>query len=336
MTQPDGPNAVGHKNAVTATITALSDMISRRVELPPLGADVRLDGKNVLVTGANSGLGRATAIRLAKRGAHITMACRPGHEAALEDVKQSSRSDNVELADVDLSDLEHVSGFCDRLRDRAARFDITIFNAGLMPVRARHTPQGYEVMFAVHFLSSRLIVDRFLQDGIMKMTADEGSRPRIIFVSSEAHRSSKPIDFDNFGAFVDYGVKDGMAEYGRSKLHLCTYASELSDRLNGGDEISICVHSLCPGPIASNIAREAPGWLKPLVGPLMRALFRSPVRAVEPVLLLAADPGMGNRSGAYLHMMRERSVSDLASNRKNRKLLWEKSADLLNPFLTAR
>ena len=119
------------------------------------------------------------------------------------------------------------------------------------------------------------------------------------------------------------------SEYGRSKLHLCTFATEFARRANPGGEVVVGVHSLCPGPVASNIAREAPAWLKPVVSPLLKLLFRSPAKAAEPVVLLAGGSEMGGRNGVYLHMMREKAVSDLAADPENGRLLWDWSAALL-------
>jgi NAD(P)-dependent dehydrogenase (short-subunit alcohol dehydrogenase family) len=176
-------------------------------------------------------------------------------------------------------------------------------------------------------------VERLLADGVVVPSADPAARPRLVFVSSEAHRSVRPIDFERFGAFVDYGIRGGMAEYGYSKLHLCTYAVELARRLNPDDGPGVAVHALCPGPVASNIAREAPPWLKPVVGPIIRWLFASPERAVEPVLLLAAGREMEGRTGVYLHMMREKAVASLAADAGNGRRLWEASDALIEPFL---
>lgn len=336
MTEPEkaGANAVGHRNPFLAVMTAISDRFSRKGQLDPVGFDERLDGKTALVTGANTGLGKAVAVDLARRGAYVYMACRSGHPEAGEEVKRASASQLVEMLPVDLSDLESAAQLCDLLRDKGRPLDVTIFNAGLMPAGTRLGPQGFEVMFTVHFLASRLIVDRLLHDGVIVPSAEPAKRPRIVFVSSESHQSSKPIDFERFGEVVEYGMLDGVAEYGRTKLHLCTYATELAKRLNQNDEVVVSVHSLCPGPIASEIAREAPGWVKPILGPLMKLTFRAPQKAAEPVILLAAGKTMEGRNGVYLHMMREKSVSDLAADENNGQELWSRSETLIAPYVS--
>lgn len=328
-----GPSGVGHGNAATATLTGILDLFSRKGRIPGLAEDERIDGRVCLVTGANSGLGKAVAIDLARRGGHVILAGRSGIPEAGEDVKRASGSRSVEMLRVDLSDLESVSDLCDEIARRGLRLDISVLNAGLMPLRARRTAQGFEVMFAVHFLANRLLLERWLADGVIRPAAPGAQRPRVLFVSSEAHRSASPIDFERFGEFKDYGLRDGMAHYAASKLHLCTFASELSRRLNPGPDVAVAVHSLCPGPVASGIAREAPVWLKPIVQPALRLLFRSPEAAAEPVVYLACSQRIEERTGLYLHMMREKAVAPEAASPQNGALLWERSAELLKPHL---
>ena len=349
-----GPNAVGHNSVVSAVTTALFDMISNKGQLPLLKDDVRIDGKTCFVTGANSGLGKAIAIQLAKRGGHIIMACRSGHHDTCHDIKKLSGSNNVEMVEVDLSDMNSVSSLCDQLRDREISIDIAVMNAGLMPLNSRRSAQGFELMFAVHFLANRLMIDRMIRDGVIKTgnnTPHKSSNkdtnidtkkdtkksdvPRIIFVSSEAHQSSDPINFDRFGEYTEYGLKDGLKFYGTSKLYLSTFANELSRQLNPDDgSIQYAVHSLCPGPIASNIARESPGFIKPILSPIMRLFFNSPEKAANPVMLLACADSMGDRTGAYLHMMREKACSLHASDSENGKKLWDHSQQILADFIT--
>lgn len=327
-----GASAVGHKNIFTAVATAIYDTFSNKGLLPSLSKHDRIDGKVCLVTGANSGLGKAVAIQLAQRGGHVIMACRGGHPEAGEEVKIASGSNKVEMIRVDLSDLNSVNRLCDELRDKGIVLDIAVLNAGLMPLNARKSAQGFELMFAVHFLANRLMLDRWLTDGVIKPRKGKKPAPRVIFVSSEAHQSSDPIDFDHFGKFVDYGLKDGLKHYGLSKLHLCTYVDELSRRVNPKGKADVAIHSLCPGPIASNIARESPAFIRPILMPVMKLFFRTPERAAEPVLYLACAADMGERTGVYLHMMREKSLSPLASDANNGQRLWEESNKLLAAY----
>lgn len=308
---------------------AVRDRAAERAEIEPLGDSVRIEGKTCLVTGANSGVGKAVAIDLASRGGHVLMACRSGHPEAGEDVKAASASDRVEMLRVDLSDMRSVHRLYDELRDRGTVLDIAVLNAGVVPRRARRTPQGFELMFAVHFLANRVLVDRWLNDGTVRPAEIIEDAPRIVLVTSDAHRSAEPIDFDRFGEFTDYGVRDGIKHYGASKLVLCTYATELSRRLNREGEDHVVVHSLCPGPVNTAIAREAPWFLKPLVVPMMRFFFLTPEKAARPVSYLCCADDAGRRSGIYLHMLREKRPSDHATDPANGARLWKASKMLL-------
>lgn len=335
-----GATAVGHNSVFSAITTAIIDLFGNKRHFPPLKDSERLDGKVCLVTGANTGLGKAIAIQLAQRGGHVIMACRSGIPEAGEEVKKASGSDKVTMLPVNLADLHSVNALCDKLRDLKLTLDIVVLNAGLMPLNARRSTQGYELMFAVHFLANRLFMQRCIADGIINATTNNHDNdsnnktiPRVILVSSEAHQSSEPINFDHFGYFVDYGLKDGIKHYGLSKLHTSTFAHELSRRLNPNNKVNVSVFSLCPGPVASNIAREAPAFLKPILTPIISLFFRKPETAAEPILYLACADAMANRTGIYLHMMREKLASDLARDTNNGKLLWEKSAVLIQDFI---
>ena len=312
-----------------ALLKAIVDRFTQRKILRPVPGSVRIDGKVCLVTGANSGLGKAVAIDLAKRGGHVLMACRGGHPEAGEDVRRSSGSGTVEMLKVDLADLDSVHALSDELGRGRGRVDIAVLNAGVIPRNARRSPQGYELMFAVHFLANRLLVDRLLADGTIRPSSRPGETPRIVFIASEMHRTAGPIDFADFGGFTDYGLKDGLKYYALSKLHLCTYAHELSRRLSPGREIRASVTSLCPGTIHSNLVREAPAFLKPLIYPFTRLFFQTPARAVAPVTHACCAEDMGRRSGVYLHLMQEKEASPLAMDEAAGARLWQASGALL-------
>ncbi len=326
-----------HGNPFTAILSGLLDQRSKDPKVAPVPHGVRLDGRTCLVTGANSGLGKAIAIRLANRGAHVIMACRSGIPEAGQDVRAASGSDKVEMIQVDLSDFDSIAVFCDELRDRNVTLDAAVFNAGVVPVTSRMSKHGLELMFSVNFLAKFVVLNRLLHDGVIPNAAyGQNSRaedpPRVIFVSSETHRSSIPIDFDRFGEPAEYGVADGVKYYGLSKLHLTTYFQELSRRLNpggNGGNPDVCVHALCPGAINSNMAREAPTWLKPILKLVMALFFQSPEKASIPVDYLVASDEMGATTGEYMHMLRPKPSSEPSMDPDKGALLWSKTEELL-------
>ena len=326
-----------HSNPFTAVLSGLLDQRSQEPKVAPVPPDSRLDGRTCLVTGANSGLGKGIAIRLATRGAHVIMACRSGIPEAGEEVRAASGNDNVEMIQVDLSDFDSIRAFCDELRDRKVTLDAAVFNAGVVPVTSRKNKHGFELMFAVNFLAKFVVLDRLLRDGVIPNAVyGNNSRaddpPRVIFVSSETHRSSIPIDFEAFGEPIEYGVADGVKYYGLSKLHLTTYFHELSRRLNpdGSTQPDVCVHALCPGAVNSNIAREAPTWLKPILKPALALFFQSPEKASIPADYLVCSEEMGSKTGAYMHMMRVKESSPASMDPDKGALLWSKTEALLH------
>ena len=323
---PSNKKQMGDGTFVNASIVALKNRLTQRVdEVEPVPADTRIDGMTCFITGANSGLGKAAAVELAKRGGRLILACRPGHEGLQQEFQKLTGSTKIEIMDVDLADLDSVHRMCDELQQHHVKVDIAVFNAGLATRNAVQTPQGYDTMFVVHFLSSRVIVDRWLQDGILEKNKGV---PRLVFVSSEAHRSSHAIDFDRLGLFVPFTIKESLKHYGISKLALCTYATELSRRLNDG-KVNVAVHSLCPGGVATNIARDAPGWLASFVDPVMKMCFPSPENAIAPIIYLSCSKDAGLSSGMYLHMMQRKSVSEFARDETNGERLWDASEELI-------
>ena len=322
---------IGAGGLVGATIAAIRDLKNRKVpDISPLPGDVRIDGKTCLVTGANSGLGRAAAIDLARRGGNMILACRPGHVEACDEIRRASGSGSVELIEVDLADLRSVHRFCDELFRRSIRIDIALLNAGLMSRRSRKTPQGYEIMFAVHFLAKRVMIDRLLKDGVIRPSRQAGETPRIVIIASESHRSAQAIDFDRFGAYTEYGITESMRHYALSKLALCTYATELSRRLNPTERIDVAVHAMCPGGVASNIARDAPVLLRPIVNAVLRRFFQSPEEAIGPVSYLCCAEEAGDSTGMYLHLMHRKQVSPVAADPENGARLWSASELLVS------
>ena len=330
------PNLVGDGTPFSALVAAVRDLRHQKYsEVAVIPEDTRIDGKTCIVTGANSGLGKAAAVELAKRGGNMILACRPGHSEIAKEIANLSGSANVELVEVDLADIKSIQHLCDLLASRNIQIDIALLNAGLMPPKARKSPQGFEIMFAVHFLSTRIMIDRWLEDGVIRPSVHPEKTPRIVFVSSEAHRSSHMIDFDRLGEFTDYRTKESLKYYGISKLLQSMYATQLSRHLNRKERVEVAVHAMCPGGIASNIARDTPVLLKPVVKPLLRYLLQSPEVAINPAIYLCCSKEAGATTGMYLHLMQRKSVSPTASNPENGSLLWKASAELMRSIDTA-
>ena len=321
---------IGNANVVSAMIVAIRDLRNPKIpDVSPLPDDVRIDGKTCLVTGANSGLGRAAAIELARRGGNMILACRPGHAETCDEIRRLSGSGAVELIEVDLSDLRSVHRCCDDLHRRGVRIDIALMNAGVMSRRSTKTPQGYEIMFAVNFLAPRVMIDRWLTDGVIRPSRRADETPRIVFVASDSHRSAQAVDFDRFGAYTEYGMTASMRHYAGSKLTLCTFATELSRRLNPSERVDVAVHAMCPGGVATNIVKDAPTLLKPILNAALRRFFQSPEEAIGPVVYLCCAGEAGSSTGMYLHMMHRKQVSPNASDPDNGARLWQASEALV-------
>ena len=306
-------------NPINATMTALRDIKDTTGLIKTSPKTQRLDGKTCLITGANAGLGRAIASELAQRGATLILACRSGIPETGDALKVETNNLNITMEKVDLSDLASVDALVSRLRARGVKIDRLILNAGLMSQKAQKSAQGFELMFAVHLLGNQRLAMQLIKTGIVPK--NEGAR--IIAVSSEAHRSAPPIDMARFGAFQRHGVSGAMKQYGHTKLALSLMIRELSKQLTAADGTpEISVFHMCPGPINSSIARDAPALMRPLIKGMMNTFFPSPEKAARPVIHLACAPDMDGKTGDYMHLMRFKQPSENARNDRDAKAVF--------------
>jgi NAD(P)-dependent dehydrogenase (short-subunit alcohol dehydrogenase family) len=316
-----------YSNAFTATLTGIRDLFRKQINGVILKDGDTLTGRKVLITGASSGLGFEAAVQLARRGAHVLMACRSGIPEKGELVRKLSGNPNVEMFRVDLSDMESIMGLADTLKKASLKPDVLICNAAVVPLKSRRTRQGLEEMFMVNYLAKFLFVRLLLEHDLFNVSSN--STPRIIFVSSESHRNPKTFDWEGFGKYTEYSMGKTVELYGYNKLLLTTFANELSRRLNSSGKTRYAVFALCPGPINSNIAREAPVIFKPLLKLVFRIFFRSPEKAVQPVLYLACSPEVEGNPIDYLFLMSRKEMDPKAMDAVNGEKLWKYSEDLL-------
>jgi NAD(P)-dependent dehydrogenase (short-subunit alcohol dehydrogenase family) len=316
-----------YSNAFTATITGIIDLFRKQKDVVILKNEDTVIGRKVLITGASSGLGFETAVQLARRGAHILMACRSGIPEKGELVRRLSGNPHVEMFQVDLSDMESIISLADTLKRSSLKPDVLICNAAVVPSKSRRTRQGLEEMFMVNYLAKYLFIRLLLEHDLFNTGGDY--TPRIIFVSSESHRNPKAFDWEGFGIYTDYTMGKTVELYGYYKLLMTTFANELSRRLNPPGKTRYSVFALCPGPINSNIAREAPVIFKPLLKLVFKIFFRSPEKAVKPVLYFACSPEVTGKPIDYLFLMSRKEMDPKATDAQNGEKLWQYSEDLL-------
>jgi NAD(P)-dependent dehydrogenase (short-subunit alcohol dehydrogenase family) len=327
-----------YKNPVTATLTGIKEIIKKQKPDCFLNPDDRLDGKTVLIDGASSGLGFAVAVETARRGAKVIMACRSGIPEKGEEVKKLSGNNDVHMLHVDFSDIASIRYLVSGIKDHFAPIDILISNAGVVPAKSRLTKQGLEEMFMVNYLSKFIFVNLLIEMGCLyysetsiqhPVSSIQHPVPRIIIVSSESHRNPDKFDWDGFGKYKEYGMKKTVELYGYYKLLLTTFARELSRRLNPDGEINYSVFPLCPGPINSRIAREAPFLFQPLLKLVFSIFFKSPEIAAAPVIYFATSTETEGKPFDYLFLMNRKEISPLAMDTENGKRLWDLSEELI-------
>lgn len=286
----------------------------------------RIDGKTCLVTGSNSGLGFAIATELAKKGGHIIMAIRSGIPEKGNEIKALTGNANVSMEFVELSELQSIEDLVLRLKEQQITIDILVCNAGMVSSGAKKAANGLDLMFAVNYLSTFYFVNRLLQTSIIK--PNHTTRPRLIFVSSESHRVDLPVSVENFGKPVDYTASKVIKYYGYYKLLLNCFITEL-DRRYAEKGAAMSVFALCPGAVHSNIARDSPAVLKPILWLVFKAFFQTPTKASRPAVYFACSPQLEGKTDQYFHMMQDKRMAAPAYEVENGQKVWEASTQLL-------
>ncbi|MEQ9325363.1 MAG: SDR family NAD(P)-dependent oxidoreductase [Polyangiaceae bacterium] len=320
---------------LAATLTGIKDLFGGQALAGQLTDAMRIDGRTCLVTGASSGLGFAIAVQLAQRGGRVIMVSRSGIPDKGDEVRRLSGSSEVEQIRCDLSDLDDVHRLADTLKDE--RIDVVVENAGVASPRAKRTPQGLEAMFVTNYLSKFLLLNRLLRDGTVASETyghprREGAPvPRIVFISSDSHQGASAIDFEELGTYQPFDVNKAINNYSYFKLVLNTFAVALSRRLAGdGDGApDVAVHAMCPGPVDTNIIREAPIGLRQVMKVVFKLFFRAPDVAAEPSVFMCVAPRFGERTGEYLHMFNDKKMDPKVYDVAEGERLWEHSVAVL-------
>ncbi len=263
-----------------------------------------------LVTGANTGIGKATAEGLARQGGRVYVAARSAAkgEAAVSAIRAAAGSESVFFLALDLADLSSVRACADAFLARAEPLNVLVNNAGVGGVHGR-TRQGFELMFGVnhlgHFLLTQLLLDRLVSSG----------PSRVVTVASDAHYSARGIDWEAVRRPAR-GIT-GMHEYAVSKLCNVLFSQELARRTAS---MGLQTYALHPGVVASDIWRRVPWPVRPIVTRNMLSVEQGAATS----LYCATSPSVSAESGLFYQSCALRDPSPVATPELGAEL-WERS-----------
>ncbi|XP_028994436.1 dehydrogenase/reductase SDR family member 13-like [Betta splendens] len=276
-------------------------------------------GKTVIVTGGNTGIGKATALHLARRGARVVLACRNRDKAqsAIADIEQETGSTDVVYMHLDLASLKSVRCFAETFLKTESRLDLLINNAGL--VADGQTEDGFGIEFGVnhlgHFLLTRLLLERLKESG----------RGRVVTLASMAYRWGR-VDVEALAASKHLGTGtyswQFFQAYCNSKLCNVLFTHELAKRLNGTNVTCYCVH---PGIVHTELSRNVSLWQKLFIEPVARLLFLDPEAGAQTTLHCALQEGIEPLSGRYFSCCAAQEVCARGRDDATSRRLWEVS-----------
>ena len=271
----------------------------------------------ILITGANTGIGFATAEQLVKQGQHVILACRNPQKA--QDAQNKLRSLNqgqVDLISLDLNSLELTRKAADEIADRYGNLDVLINNAGLFTKTKQLTADGFEQQFGVNYLGHFLLTQKLLP------VLQKAPKARIVHLASIAHwaGSIKPNKFRAEGFY------NPLFYYGQSKLANLLLSNALAEQMANS---TITNNALHPGGVASDIYRDLP---KPVYEVMKLGLVPTSVPA-KLITQMATGDEWSNRNGEYVSAHMPDWKSPHAKNQQLARDLYAQSIDLVKNFL---
>ncbi len=270
-----------------------------------------MHGKVCLITGANSGIGKETALGLARLGATVVLACRDKSkgEAAQAEIKAQSGNDAVDLLLVDLASHASIRQFAAEVLARYPQLHVLVNNAGISPHKRVLTVDGIESTLAVNhlapFLLTHLLLDR------LKASAPA----RVVTVASTA---AGAINFDDLQQEKKFSMLDA---YGQSKMCNILFTRELAKRLEGTGVTANCLH---PGVVNTGLARD----FTPVFRLIARLFFTSPANGAQTSIYLASSPEVEGVSGSYYNKKRVMEFPTAARDETSARRLWQISEEL--------
>jgi NAD(P)-dependent dehydrogenase (short-subunit alcohol dehydrogenase family) len=285
-----------------------------------------MEGKTVLVTGGNAGLGLETAVALASMGASVVITSRDAArgETARQEIldRSGADADQVEVMTLDLASMASIRAFAEAFLADHPRLDVLVNNAGLILSQRNETEDGFETTFGVnhlgHVLLTELLLDRLKQS----------APSRIVVVASEAHKFAPDgLRFDDLQ--TERHPYWSYRAYGRSKLANIYFARALAKRLEG---TGVTVNAIHPGSVATRFGRDGDTrWSTALTTWIARPFSRTPEEGARTQVHVASAPELEEVSGAYFANSKrsDRRLSRAARDDDAAERLWTASRELL-------
>jgi len=275
-------------------------------------------GRVCVVTGATSGIGRAAAAELARRGARVVVHGRTLEKCELTvgQIKAASGNDRIDAFAADLESQEQVRALAGALLARYPKIHVLLNNAGLFNARFGETVDGIETTLAVNHLAP------FLLTNLLLNRLKESQPARIVNVSSEAHRFGR-LDLGDL-EFRRRGYR-GLRVYGVSKLLGVLFTQELARRLQG---TGVTANALHPGVVNTGLGNNNPPSLLSRAMRLSKFLMRTPEKGAETAIFLTVSPDIEGETGKYWVDCREKRARDIGYNREVQRRLWEISGNM--------
>ncbi len=275
-----------------------------------------MHNKTIIVTGANAGIGRITALELAKMGARVVMVCRDKERgaAAQQAIIAQTGNRQVDLLLADLSSQQAIRQLVKTIQQKYNRLDVLVNNAGAMFASRWVSVDGLEMTFALNHMNYFLLTTLLLD--MLKASAPS----RIVNVSSDAHQGAQLnfADLQNEKRFMGFRV------YGQSKLANIYFTYELARRLEG---TGVTVNALHPGFVATNFAKNN-GWLYRVGMFLMRPFAMNDQQGAATQIYLASSPEVEGITGKYFARKKAVASSNVSYDIAAAQKLWQASEEL--------
>lgn len=264
-----------------------------------------------IVTGGNSGMGKATVAELADKGYEVIMLCRKLQrgEAALDELMEKKNRD-IRLMQCDLGNMDDIRRFTDEFKEHYQRVDILVNNAGVISMDRRETADGLEEQFGVNHIGHFILTLRLLD------CMEGGSR--IVITASGAHKVGK-IHFNDYNLKKRFHV---IKAYSQSKLANVLFTRELAARIKNRGITVNCCH---PGAVATSMGVDRTTGFGKSITSLLKPIFLTPEEGARTAIYLATNSEVSRVTGKYFYQCKLARTSKTAKNRTIAKQLFELS-----------